>query len=124
MIFFIQHIKCNPTKQERKINHFLAHLRGLALKFFKDIERTTTKILAKNLVVFRRKCVKPEPSASAKHRFHRLVFGPERQQLRGFLEEFQESAKKPLVTSQMIESLLYAKMPSHLKRSFVAGGRL
>ena len=69
--------------------------------------------------MFRRKYVKPESSASAKHRFHCLVFDPERQKLPDFIEELQESAEKAFgdIASQMIESLLYAKMPPHLKRS-------
>ena len=94
-------------------------MRGLALKTFKNIQRTPTTTLEDILVVFRRKYVKPESSASAKHRFHRLVFDPERQKLPDFLEELQESAEKAFddVASQMIESLLYAKMPPHLKRS-------
>ena len=105
--------------EEMKINHFHAHLRGLALKTFKNIQRTPTTTLEDILVVFRRKYVKPESSASAKHRFHRLVFDPERQKLPDFLEELQESAEKAFgdIASQMIESLLYAKMPPHLKRS-------
>ena len=105
--------------EEMKINHFHAHLRGLALKTFKNIQRTPTTTLEDILVVFRRKYIKPESSASAKHRFHRLVFDPERQKLPDFLEQLQESAEKAFgdIARQMIESLLYAKMPPHLKRS-------
>ena len=105
--------------EEMKINHFHAHLRGLALKTFENIQRTPTTTLEDILVVFRRKYVKPESSASKKHRFHRLVFDPERQKLPDFLEELQESAEKAFgdIASQMIESLLYAKTPPHLKRS-------
>ena len=104
---------------EMKINHFHAHLRGLAMKTFKNIQRTSTTTLEDILVVFRRKYVKPESSASTKHRFHRLVFDPERQKLPDFLEQLQESAEKASgdIASQKIESLLYAKMPPHLKRS-------
>ena len=109
-----------PTlTEEIKMNHFHAHLRGLALKTFKNIHRTPTTTLKDILVVFRRKYVKPEPSASAQHRFHRLVSDLEHQKLPDFLEELQENAEKAFcdTASQMIESLLYAKMPSHLKRS-------
>ena len=84
--------------EEMKIKHFHAHLRGLALKTFKNIQRTPTTTLEDTLVVFRRKYVKPESSASAKHRFHRLTFDPERQKLPDFLEELQESAEKVSVT--------------------------
>ena len=103
-----------------KINRFHAHLRGLALKKFKNIPRTPTTTLEDILVVLRRKYVKPESSASAKDRIHRLVFDSERQKLPDFLEELQKSAEKAFgdIASQMIESLSYAKMPPHLKRSF------
>ena len=105
--------------EDMKINHFHAHLRGLALKTFKNIQRTPTTTLEDILKVFRRKYVKPESSASAKHRFHRLSFDPENQKLSDFLEELQESAEKAFGENahQMIENLLYAKMPPHLKKS-------
>ena len=118
--FFHTTLQMQPTlTEELKINHFHAHLRGLALKTFKNIQRTPTTTLEDILVVLRKKYVKPESSASAKHRFHRLVFDPERQKLPDFLKELQESAEKAFgdIASQMIASLLYAKMPPHLKRS-------
>ena len=89
------------------------------MKTFKNIQRTPTTTLEDILVVFRRNYVKPESNASAKHRFHRLVPDPERQKLPNFLEELQECAEKAFadIAQQMIESLLYAKMPPHLKRS-------
>ena len=105
--------------EDMKINHFHAHLRGLALKTFKNIQRTPTTTLEDILKVFRRKYVKPESSASAKHRFNRLFFDPENQKLLDFLEELEESAEKAFGVNahQMIENLLYAKMPPHLKKS-------
>ena len=105
--------------EEMKINHFHTHLRGLALKTFKNIQRTPNTTLDDILKVFRRKYVKPESSASAKHRFNRLSFDPENQKLPDFLEELQESAEKAFGDNahQMIENLLYAKMPPHLKKS-------
>ena len=105
--------------EDMKINHFHAHLRGLALKTFKNIQRTPTTTLEDILKVFRRKYVKPESSASAKHRFNRLFFDPENQKLPDFLEELQESAEKAFGENahHMIENLLYAKMPPHLKKS-------
>ena len=105
--------------EEMKINHFHAHLRGVALKTFKNIQRTPSTTLEDILKVFRRKYVKPESSASAKHRFNRLFFDPENQKLPDFLEELQESAENAFGDNahQMIENLLYAKMPPHLKKS-------
>ena len=105
--------------EEMKINHFHAHRRGLALKTFKNLQRTPTMTLEDILKVFRRKYVRPESSASAKHRFNRLFFDPENQKLPDFLEELQESAEKAFGDNahQMRENLLYAKMPPHLKKS-------
>ena len=115
-------LRMQPTLTEgMKINHFHAHLRGLALKIFKNIQRTPNTTLEDILKVFRRKYVKPESSASAKHRFNRLSFDPENQKLPDFLEELQESAAKAFGDNahQMIENLLYAKMPPHLKKSII-----
>ena len=84
--------------EEMKIILFHAHLRGLALKTFKNIQRTPTTTPEDIMVVFRRKYVKPESSASAKHRFHCLVSEPERQKLPDFLEKLQKAPKKPSVT--------------------------
>ena len=113
-------LKMQPhLTEEIKINHFHAHLRGLALKIFKNIQRRHTTTLEDILVVFRRKYVKPEFSASAKHKFNRLMFQPENQKLPDFLEDLQESAEKAFgeAAPQMIESLIYAKLPPHLKKS-------
>ena len=105
--------------EEMKINHFHAHLRGLALKTFKNIQRTPTTTLEVILKVFRRKYVKLESSASAKHRFNRLAFDPENQKLPDFLEKLQKSAEKAFgeIAYQMRENPLYAKKPPHLKKS-------
>ena len=105
--------------EDMKINHFHANRRDLALKTFKNIQRTPNTTLEDILKVFRRKYVKPESSASAKHRFNRLSFDPENQKFPDFLEELQESAEKAFGENahQMIENLLYEKMPPHLKKS-------
>ena len=89
------------------------------MKTFKNIHRTSTTTVEDILVVFRRKYVKPESSASAKHRFNRLMFQPENQKLPDFLEDLQESAEKAFgeAAPQMNESLIYAKMPPHFKKS-------
>ena len=76
---FYTTLKMQPhLTEEMKFNHFYAHLRRLALKTFKNIQRTSTTTLEDILVVFRRKYVKRESSASAKHRFYRLMFQPEK----------------------------------------------
>ena len=70
-------------------------------------------------MVFRRKYVKPESNAPAKHKFNRFIFQPEKQKLSDFLENLQESAEKAFgeAAPQMIENLIYAKMPPHFKKS-------
>ena len=105
--------------EEMKSNIFHAHLRSLALKTFKNIQRTPNTTLEDILKVFRRKYVKPESSASAKLRFNKLSFEPENQKLPDFLEELHESAKKAFGDNahQMIENLLYTNMAPHLENS-------
>ena len=48
------------------------------------------------------------------------MFQPENKKLADFLEDHQESAEKAFgkAAPQMIESLLYAKIPAHLRKSF------
>ena len=58
--------------------------------------------------------------ATAKHKFQRLVFNPANQKLFDFLDELQKLAKYAFgVASQaIIEQFIYAKMPTHPKKSF------
>ena len=111
-------LKMQPNLTEaKKIKLFHAHLRGLTLKIFKNIQRTSATTLENILKVFRRKYVNQKPVL--RHRFHRLKYDPENQKLLDFLEDLQESAKKAFGDNvhHMIENLLYAKMPPHLKKS-------
>ena len=57
--------------------------------------------------------------ATAKHKLQQLVFNPANQKLIDFLDELQKLAKDALgVAAQaVIEQLIYAKMPPHLKKS-------
>ena len=88
-------LKMQPhLTEDMKISHFHAHLRGLALKTFKNIQRTPTTTLEDILVVFRRKYVKPESSASAKHRFNRLMFQPDIKNYPTFLKTSKKALKK------------------------------
>ena len=75
--------------------------------------------LVEILTVFRRKYVKPQSMATAKHNFQRLVFNPTNQKLIDFLDALQKLAKDAFgVTAQaIIEQFIYAKMPPHLKKS-------
>ena len=69
--------------------------------------------------MFRRKYVKPESQATAKHKWHKLTFDPNTKSLSDFLEELNECAERAFGDNaqRMIDSLLYAKLPPHLKRS-------
>ena len=113
-------IKMQPgITEDMKINLFHAHLRKTALQTFHNISSQNKNKLEDILVVFRRKYVKPESTATAKHKWHKLIFDPNKQSLPDFLEELHQGAEKAFGenANQMINCLLYAKLPPHLKRS-------
>ena len=114
-------IKMQPEMTEQmKINHFHSLLRKNALQTFTNINSTNRQTLEDVLVIFRRKYVKPESQATAKHKWHRLVFDPNTMKLPDFLEELNQGAEKAFGdhAQKMIDSLLYSKLPPKLKRSF------
>ena len=113
-------LKMQPgITESMKINQFHAHLRKGALQTFHNISSLNKNKLEDILVVFRRKYVKPESTATAKHKWHKLIFDPNKQSLPDFLEELHQGAEKAFGENaeQMINNLLYAKLPPHLKRS-------
>ena len=118
-LFHTMH-KMQPEMTEAmKIYHFHAHLRKEALQTFRNISALNKKTLDHVLIVFRRKYVKPESQATAKHKWHKLTFDPNTKSLPDFLEELNECAERAFGDSaqHMIDSLLYAKLPPNLKRS-------
>ena len=113
-------IKMQPDMTETmKINHFHSLLRKNALQTFRNINTANRQTLEEILAVFCRKYVKPESQATAKHKWHRLVFDPNTMKLPDFLEELNQGAEKAFGENAqaMIDSLLYAKLPPKLKRS-------
>ena len=113
-------LKMQPEMTEAmKINHFHAHLRKEALQTFRNKSASNKKTLDDVLIVFRRKYVKPESQATAKHKWHKLTFDPNTKSLPDFLEELNECAERAFGDNaqHMIDSLLYAKPPPRLKRS-------
>ena len=102
-----------------KINHFHAHLRKESLQTIRNISALNKKTLDDVLIVFRRKYVKPESQATAKHKWHKLTFDPNTKSLPDFLEELNECAERAIGDNaqHMIDNLLYPKLPLHLKRS-------
>ena len=113
-------VKMQPEMTETmKINHFHSLLRKNALQSFRNISTANRQTLEDVLAVFRRKYVKPESQATAKHKWHKLVFDPNTMKLPDFLEELNQGAEKAFGENAqaMIDSLLYAKLPPKLKRS-------
>ena len=104
--------------EEDRIHYFHSLMRADALQTFKNITSPNRENLGKNLTVFRRKNVKPQSVATAKHKFQRLVFNPANQKLIDFLDELQKLAKDAFgVSAQaIIEQFIDAKMPPHLKK--------
>ena len=71
------------------------------------------------LIVFRRKYIKPESQATAKHKWHKYTFHPNKKSQPDFLNELNECAERVFGDNaqHIIDSLLYARLPRHLKRS-------
>ena len=65
-------LKMQPEVTEAmKNNHFHAHLRKEALQTFRNISASNKKTLDGVLIAFRRKYLKPESQATAKHKWHK-----------------------------------------------------
>ena len=113
-------IKMQPAMAEQmKTNHFHSLLRKGALQAFRNLNSTNRQTLEDVLVIFRRKYVKPESQATAKHKWHRLTFDPNTIKLPDLIEELNQGAEKVFGENakSMIDSLFYAKRPPKLKRS-------
>ena len=104
--------------EEDKINYFHSLMRGDAPQTLKNISSGNRENLAENLSVFRRKYLKFQSTATAKHKFQHLVPIPANHELIEFLDELQKLAKDAFgVAAQAInEQFMYAKMPPHLKK--------
>ena len=109
----------NHLTEDDRINYFQSLMRGDALQTFKNINGPTRENLQEILAVFRRKYVKPQLMATAKHKLQKLVFNPANQKLVDFLDKLQKLAKDAfgIAAHAIIEQSIYAKMPPHLKKS-------
>ena len=112
-------LKIHNQLTEDKLHFFHSLMRGDALQTFKNISSPNQENLTEILTVFRRKYVKPQSMATAKHKFQQLVFNPANQKLIDFLDELQKLAKDAfgVAAQAIIDQLIYAKMPPHLKKS-------
>ena len=108
----------NQLTEEDKIYYFHSLMRGDALQTFKNISSRNRENLAEILTVFRRKYVKPQSRATAKHKFQQLVFNLANQKLIDFLDELQKLGKYAfgVAAQAIIDQFIYAKMPPHLKK--------
>ena len=68
----------NQLTEEDKIYFFHSLMRVDALQTFKNINSPNRENVAEILTVFRRKYVKPQSMATARHKFQQLLFNPER----------------------------------------------
>ena len=84
----------NQFTEENKINYFHSLMRGDALQTFKNITTPNRENLGEILTVFRRKYVKPQSMATAKHKFQRLVFNPANQNLIDFFGRTPETGER------------------------------
>ena len=109
----------NQLTEDDRINYFHSLMRGDALQTFKNINGPTRENLREILAVFRRKYVKPQSMATAKHKFQKLVFNPANQKLVDFLDELQKLAKDVfgIAAQAIIQQFIYAKSPPHVKKS-------
>ena len=109
----------NHLTEQDKIYYFHTLMRGDALQTFKNISSPNREDLTGILTVFRRKYVKPQSMATARHKFQQLVFNPANQKLIDFLDELQKLAKDAfgVAAQAIIDQFIYAKMPPHLKKS-------
>ena len=109
----------NQLTEEDKINYFHSLMRSDGLQTFKNITSPNRENLGEILTVFRRKYVKPQSMATAKHKFQQLVFNPANQKLIEFLDELQNLAKDAfgVAAQAIIDQFINAKMPPHLKKS-------
>ena len=109
----------NQKREEDKINHFHSFTLDEALQTFKNITSPNRENLEEILTVFRRKYLKPQSMATAKHKFQRLFFNPANQMLIDFPDELQKLANDAfgVAAQAIVEQFIYAKMPPHLKKS-------
>ena len=109
----------NQLTEGDKVNYFHSLMRDDALQTFKNISSPNRDNLTEILIVFRRKYVKPQSVATAKHNFQQLVINPANQKLIDFLDELQILAKDAfgVAAQAIIDQFIYANMLPHLKKS-------
>ena len=113
-------LKMQPEMTEAmKIRYFCAHSRKEALQTFINISQPNRKTPDDVPIVFRRKNLKPESQATAKHKWLKPTSDLNVKSLSDFLKKLNECAEREFGENaqHMIDSLIYAKLPPHIKRS-------
>ena len=102
-----------------KVNQFHSQLRKDAMQTFRNIKPNSKGTLEDVLIKFPRWYVRPQMQITAKHQSHKPNFDPKTLSLSSFIEELNQCAERNFGTlaHKMIDSLIYAKMPPHLKNS-------
>ena len=109
----------NQLAEEDKKYYFLSVMRGDAIQTFKNIGSPNRENLTEILTVFRRKYVKPQLMATARHKFQQLRFSPANQKLIDFLDGLQKLTKDAFgdAAQAIIDQFIYAQMPPQLRKS-------
>ena len=81
----------NQLTEDDRINHSHSLMKGDPLQTFKSSNGPTRKNLADILVVSRRNNVTPQPIATPKHKFQKLVFNQQNENWKTFFDELQNS---------------------------------
>ena len=113
-------LKLQPEMTETmKNNYFHSYLSEEALQTFGNKSSSNRRNPLGVFILFWQKYVKPGSQATAKNKWHKLTFDRKKKPLSDFLEEFNECAKSAFGDNaqHMMDNLLYAKLPPHLKRS-------
>ena len=106
------------TKAMKK-KHFQAQIRKEALQTIRNKSAANATNLDDVLFVLVRKNDKPESQATAKQKWNKLTFDLFTKSQSDILEGLNECAEKAFGDNAqyLIDNSLYAKLPSHLKRS-------
>ena len=100
-----------------KINHFYAHLRKEAIKLIPNKSATNKTILEDVLIVFRRKYVKLESWAFAKHKWNKPTFDPNKKITFRFLEELIDLRNEYLVIKpNKLSTVSYTPKCHHISK--------
>ena len=77
-----------------KNNHFDSHFQKEALQTFRNMNASNKRTLEDVLTIFRRKYVRLQSRATAKHKMQKLTFDPNTKNLSDYHDDWTDSAKR------------------------------